>query len=301
MFIAKPRIEVGQIPLVMDGAMGTELMRRGLDLPLPLWSAEANLTHPELVRSVHQDYVKAGADILTTNTFRTTTWTYKKEGFSPRRARERARESLLKSVEIIRQAGGVDLRIAGSMTTLEDCYQPDLFPGSGAAEDTYGETAEWFLETGISLFLFETMGHLTEITAAMEVTKNMNAERWLSLIMKDESSLLSGHKLEDALKLADSSQASLLMLNCNNFKITEKTISNLASEWDHAWGVYPNLGIDQPEPDGTIKDRVSIEIFQRSVRAYIESGASVVGACCGSTPEHIKIIRDTVDELFGKR
>ena len=88
----------------MDGAMGTELMGRGVELPLPLWSAESNLTDPEVVSSIHQDYVDAGADIIGTNTFRTTTWTYRKANFSPKRAQERARSSLMKAVELAQLA-----------------------------------------------------------------------------------------------------------------------------------------------------------------------------------------------------
>ena len=64
-------------PLLLDGAMGTELINRGISLPLPIWSADANLTHPEVVKGIHSDYIKAGADIITTNTFRTTPWTYR--------------------------------------------------------------------------------------------------------------------------------------------------------------------------------------------------------------------------------
>ena len=64
--------------LLLDGAMGTELKNRGVDIPLPLWSAEANIKHPGIVKSIHEDYISSGADIITTNTFRTTSWTYKK-------------------------------------------------------------------------------------------------------------------------------------------------------------------------------------------------------------------------------
>ena len=67
-----------KIPLILDGAMGTELKNRGVKIPLPLWSAEANVIHPDIVKSIHQDYIFSGADIITTNTFRTTSWTYKK-------------------------------------------------------------------------------------------------------------------------------------------------------------------------------------------------------------------------------
>ena len=90
--------------LIMDGAMGTELIARGLNLPLPLWSAETNITDSEIVSAVHHDYVSAGANIIGTNTFRTTTWTYRKAGYSPKRAQERARSSLMKAVELARSA-----------------------------------------------------------------------------------------------------------------------------------------------------------------------------------------------------
>ena len=68
--------------LIMDGAMGTELIRHGLELPLPLWSGDANLTHPGTIYQIHKENIDAGADILTTNTFRTTPRTYSKSGLS---------------------------------------------------------------------------------------------------------------------------------------------------------------------------------------------------------------------------
>ena len=72
--------------LIINGAMGTELMDKGVELPLPLWSAEANITAPEIVKGIHQNYIDAGADIITTNTFRTTTWSFRRAGYSPKRA-----------------------------------------------------------------------------------------------------------------------------------------------------------------------------------------------------------------------
>ena len=68
--------------LIMDGAMGTELIRHGLELPLPMWSGDANLTHPGTIYQIHMENIDAGADILTTNTFRTTPRTYSKSGLS---------------------------------------------------------------------------------------------------------------------------------------------------------------------------------------------------------------------------
>ena len=66
---------------ILDGAMGTELARRGVELKLPIWSSDCNLNNRELVYKIHSDYIQAGADIITTNTFRTTSYTYRKAGF----------------------------------------------------------------------------------------------------------------------------------------------------------------------------------------------------------------------------
>ena len=77
---------ISECPLILDGAMGTELLRMGVELPLPLWSAVANETCSDMVYEIHHEYVNAGANVLTTNSFRTTPYAYKKAGFSRRDA-----------------------------------------------------------------------------------------------------------------------------------------------------------------------------------------------------------------------
>ena len=115
--------------LILDGAVGTELIKRGLKLPLPLWSASANISHPQIITKIHQDYINAGANIITTNTFRTTSWTYKKLGYGDRTAKIKAKESLDRAINCAQNTKGA-MMIAGSITTIEDCYKPEMFPGS---------------------------------------------------------------------------------------------------------------------------------------------------------------------------
>ena len=78
--------------LVLDGAMGTQLNNRGFKTELPLWTADANITHPDLVKSIHSEYIYAGADIITTNTFRSTSWTYKRAGYTDTESKMRAKK-----------------------------------------------------------------------------------------------------------------------------------------------------------------------------------------------------------------
>ena len=172
--------------LIINGAMGTELMDQGIMLPLPLWSAQANTGQPQIVQNIHQKYVDAGADIITTNTFRTTTWSYRRAGYSPKRAQRKAKESLMKAIDLGRSVNPKIL--AGSITSINDCYEPDKFPGKSIAEDSYGETLEWFTEAGVEHIFLETMGHLEEIKIAIDASKNIS-ELYLSLIIKDKEHL----------------------------------------------------------------------------------------------------------------
>ena len=240
---------VTSFPLIMDGAMGTELMDRGLKMPLPLWSADTNITDPEVVKAVHQDYVNAGADIIGTNTFRTTTWTYRKIGLSHKVSQDRARTSLMKAVELARESNPRIL--CASLTSIEDCYDPSLYPGRSITEDTYGENINWFIDAGVDVILFETMGHLEEIEIALETVKDLDHKVWLSLIMKDKDHILSGHDINDVYKLCDKN-IDCLMLNCNTIAKTNETLEIIKDNWINSWGVYPNLGLSEPEPDGEI-------------------------------------------------
>ena len=275
--------------------MGTELMDRGLKMPLPLWSADTNLTAPDIVKSVHLDYVNAGADIIGTNTFRTTTWTYRKAGFSRNASQNRARTSLMKAVELARESKPNIL--GASLTSIEDCYEPSLYPGRNITEDTYGENINWFLDAGVDVILFETMGHLEEIEIALETVKGLDHKIWLSLIMKDKDHILSGHKINDVFSLAFDN-VDCLMLNCNTIAKTNETIEIIKDNWFNGWGVYPNLGLTEPEPDGEIEEKVNEIDFKKTIRSYLKMNPKIIGSCCGSSPIHIKMIKDMKEDFY---
>ena len=282
-------------PLIMDGAMGTELMNRGLKMPLPLWSADTNITNPEVVKSVHLDYVNAGAEIIGTNTFRTTTWTYRKIGLSHKVSQDRARTSLMKAVELARESNPRIL--CASLTSIEDCYDPSLYPGRSITEDTYGENINWFIDAGVDVILFETMGHLEEIEIALETVKDLDHKVWLSLIMKDKNHILSGHHINDVFMLCDKN-IDCLMLNCNTIAKTNETLEIIKDNWINSWGVYPNLGLSEPEPDGEIEEKVQETDFKKTILSYLKMNPKIIGSCCGSSPLHIKMIKEIKEQLF---
>ena len=274
--------------LIINGAMGTELMDQGIMLPLPLWSAQANTGQPQIVQNIHQKYVDAGADIITTNTFRTTTWSYRRAEYSPKRAQRKAKESLMKAIDLGRSVNPKIL--AGSITSINDCYEPDKFPGKSIAEDSYGETLEWFTQAGVEHIFLETMGHLEEIKIAIDASKNIS-ELYLSLIIKDKEHLLSGHLIEDVFPIVND-KISCLMLNCNTIDITNRVLDSFINNWNSKWGVYPNLGLTKPEPDGKMIQKVDDDEFERTMISYIKKSPTIIGACCGSSPKHIRKIKN---------
>ena len=84
-----------KIPFLLDGAMGTELNNRGVKTELPLWTADANILHPDLVQNIHSEYIDAGADYITTNTFRSTSWTYKRAGYTNDKAKNNGKKKFV--------------------------------------------------------------------------------------------------------------------------------------------------------------------------------------------------------------
>ena len=123
-------------PLILDGAIGTELINKGVKTPLPLWSAIANEQNYDEVVKIHKSYIENGCNIITTNTFRTTERTYKKAGYkNPILDSNNSSDLAIKAANEARN--NHDILIAYSIAPLEDCYEPDNFPGQLVAFKEY--------------------------------------------------------------------------------------------------------------------------------------------------------------------
>ena len=285
---------------ILDGAMGSELIRRGLELPEHIWSAAANLSHPELVLEIQKEYVDAGADYITANTFRTTPRAYRKGG-RKQDAEKRAKESMKIAVENAKKAAGNKAQILGSIAPLEDCYSPEMFPGKDTAITEFRQLGRWLVDVGVDILLLETMNSMAETEAGLIALQSFELPLWVCFVLKDDTHLLSGDKLVDALSLIQNYPVEIPLLNCNSLQRTEKAMTRLSENWTGKWGIYPNLGIGEPSPSGRITEYESMGNFIAVMENAIEMGASVVGACCGSYPEHIKNLRSLDSEALEKK
>jgi len=280
---------------ILDGAMGSELIRWGMELPEHIWSAAANLTNPELVLKIHREYVDAGADYITANTFRTTPRAFGKldslvAGFvevNKKDAVLNSRNSLFTAVELAKEAASNSVKVLGSIASLEDCYSPELFPGKNTAITEFRQLGGWLSDAGVDILLLETMNSIAEAEAGLIALQSFELPIWVSFVMKDDEHLLSGDLLLDALTLLQDHSVNTVLLNCNPLQRTEAAMILLTKNWTGKWGIYPNLGIGEPSPNGRITKYESMEKFTALMEKAIDLGASVVGACCGSTPEQI--------------
>ena len=270
--------------------MGSELIKRGEDLPNHLWSADSNLKNPDLVYQIHKDYIDAGSSYITTNTFRTTPRAYGKTKLSELDAIERARKSLKTAVKMAKKAAGNKVKVLGSIAPLEDCYQPELFPGEYISKKEFNQIGKWLKDEGVDIFLIETMNSISETKTCLNAISNFNLPIWVSFVLKNSEDLLSGEKLLDAILAIDRYDVDCIILNCNPIDRTKKAMHILSENWKKEWGIYPNLGIGEPSPDGIIKNIHSDRKFLNIIKDAMAIGATVLGGCCGSGVRHIKLI-----------
>ncbi|MDJ0869310.1 MAG: homocysteine S-methyltransferase family protein [Myxococcota bacterium] len=274
-------------PLVADGATGTELERRGAHTGLPLWSTHALLDAPELVEAIHRDYVLAGAELLTANTFRTQTRTLARGG-----AGDRAAELTALAVELARRAaaaGPGPIWIAGSMPTLEDCYRPDLVPPDDALAREHAEHAGNLAAAGCDLVLVETMNSVREARAATRAARDTDLPVWVSFVTDAGARLLSGEPLREALDAITPLEPLAVGVNCLPPRCVAPALPLLAATGLPV-GVYANLGAPNDETGFTRSDDCSPAELAEAARRWLAAGVRLIGGCCGTTPEHVRAL-----------
>jgi S-methylmethionine-dependent homocysteine/selenocysteine methylase len=253
--------------IILDGATGTELNRRGVDTGLPLWSANALLTDAgqSVLRQVHSDYLRAGADIT-------------------RRAVDIARQA------IAGQDAASPRFVAGSISTLEDCYRSDLVPPDDACRTEHSERVHHLLEAGADLFLIETMNSIREASIAARLAAITGTPVIVSFVCDPYGRILSGESLGDAARELLPLGIRALGVNCGPTPYLKRPLDELQAACPPGFPLiaYGNIGFAD-EHDGWVNtDAVDPEAYCRHAATW---PAHIVGGCCGTTPEHIARLR----------
>ncbi len=262
--------------IVLDGPMGTQLGERGVPIPAPGWSAYALETHPDVIAAIHFDYVRAGADVHRTNTFRT----------QPHVFPDRWRKLITTAVQIARKSVPAD--VAGSIAPYADCYRPDLFPGEGEARLCHRAVARALAEEGVDLLVCETFPHALEARIAVEEASSTGIPTWAALTAGPDGSLMTPEAMEKAARDCVSAGAAAVLVCCTAATKTLAYVERLA-KIGVPFGAYANAG----EPSDGLGFGVdgAAEKYAAIAKTWIDAGAMIVGACCGTGPDHIAKIR----------
>jgi len=261
--------------IVLDGATGTELGRRGVDTRGLLFSAAALLSEAGLsaLRAVHAEYARAGAQVITANTFRT----------NPRKAGGRWAEMTALAVRLAKESGAL---VAGSIAPAADCYRPDLRPPPEVARREHGELARALAEAGCDLLLVETVAAADEGLAAVEAAAATGLPVWVSAMAMADGRMRSGDDLAAFFRSARSAGAVAALINCVPVAGVDAGLDSAAGS-KLPFGAYAHMGEVDAEAGWPPTPVLSPEEYAACAAGWLARGATIVGGCCGTTPAHI--------------
>ncbi len=280
--------------IILDGGTGTDIQRRGAPMSGDTWCAEVNLTHPDIVRAVHEDYIRAGADIITANTFASSALSFNYYGRD---------HDLLEidraAVRIAKQAAsGKPVAVAGSVSTMRP-----VAPGSDRtlkekewpeeeARDLFRRKVENLATAGVDFLMMEMMRDIDYSVYATEAAIATGLPVWVGIsVERDAAGRLVGFGREDQLlndvasRLAACHPAVMSVMHTAAHD-SDKALGILRKCWDGPMGVYPESGYFK-SPDWQFVDVIAPADLVAKSHEWEKLGAHIFGGCCGIGPEHI--------------
>ena len=312
--------------IVLDGATGSEIARLGAAMNSSAWCGVANKTHPDIVRQVHEEYIRAGADVVTANTFSTSRHVLASAGLADETVSINAR-----AVELAREAvNNVSperpIAVAGSMSNMlawiPGTVSPDprFLPTPEEEFNNYQEVAQTLAKSGVDLILMEMMRDIDRSSLAMSAAVETGLPVWIgtSCTLRDDgsASVWNQHSEEpatrlspDHLKSEDKSYDTLIeaMLSFqpqvmgvmhSTIETTNAGLQTLFEHWQGPVMAYPETS---SEVRKGISDKVEPAIFAAHCHDWVESGVQIIGGCCGTTIEHIRAMVNELPDVIGIR
>lgn len=289
-------------PVLLDGGMGQEIYNRGGKGGYGEWAVAALYEDPQLVREIHLDYIRAGADVITTNTYGTTRSRLAAVGMEDR-FETLARAAGELASEAREMAGRGDVRIATSLPPLEASYVNEFELSYEETSAQFGELMD-LLDPYVDIFLGETLSTSFEARAFLEAAQGRGKTTWLALTLTDHggTDLRGDERLADVIPLVGQYAPDALLINCCTPDSVTAALPILQAG-GLPFGGYANGFVEIPsawdERGGVMqletRRDLSPEDYAADVARWIEAGAAVVGGCCETGPDHIARLRQLID------
>jgi homocysteine S-methyltransferase len=286
------RERLGKGVIICDGAMGTMLYSKGIFINRCF--DELNLIQGHLVQEVHREYAQAGAEVIETNTFGANRFKLRPHGLE-----KKLHEINRKGVEIARQASVSTVYVAGAIGPLGRPVEPAGRISREEAVDAFAEQAEALLEGGVDLIIIETISDLNEMLMAVEAIRTLcDVPLVAQMTIGDDQRTPFGDPPEKMAETLSGREIDVIGLNCSvGPKVMLEAIEEMSH---HASGIklsaQPNAGAPQ-----SIEDRFiylsSPEYVAEYGKRFVHAGVTMIGGCCGTTPAHIRALKNTISML----
>ncbi len=276
---------------VFDGAIGTRLYEKGVYVNRNY--DEINLTAPELVLEIHQEYVRAGAEIIETNTYGATRHKLQLFGLE-----NKLREINIAAARIARKAASDKVFVAGAIGPLGLRIEPYGPTSYDEAKEMFREQAEALLEAGVDLFVIETFSDLSEIQQAIKAVRELcDLPIVAQMTIQTDGKTLFGADAKLIARKLEEFGADVIGLNCGVGPThILSAIEQMRQVTEKKLSAQPNAGLPR-DIQGRQFYMCSPEYMSKFAKRFIKAGASFIGGCCGTTPKHIKMICDVVRSL----
>jgi homocysteine S-methyltransferase len=295
--------------VILDGALATELERRGANLDDPLWSAKMLLDGPDLIRQIHVDYFRAGADVATSASYQASFAGFARRGLD----QKQAADLMVQSVRLAQEARDLFWsdpdrrpgRLRPLIAASVGCYGATLHDGSEYRGD-YGLTLEQLVafhrprlevlaQSGADLLACETIPCLLEAEALVRLLPDFGLPAWISFSCKDEAHVCHGERLADCLTLADAcDEVVALGINCTPPRLVPGLLASVNGVTKKPLLVYPNRGESWDAAARCWIGQSGPLDWGKAARAWYAAGARLIGGCCRTTPEDIRQIAQAV-------
>ena len=290
----KQKLDQGRV-VILDGGIGAELEKSGADMDKDLWCGKCSVDNPELVRKVHERYIDAGADVITTNTYGTTPISMKQYGYD-----NLIEKYNQKSVRLAKEAAkNKNIAVAGSVSTFGSFYRLGLkamIPG-------FKEQIKILSEEGVDLIILEAMSSQADIVETIiECSSNISLPVWLSIscVMEDKKVMLGYNdtvdtdthiyeSLEVAIKNFTKLHKGPILIAHSDINVTGHAVKTAKNNFDGVLGAYPNRGYYE-KPHWKFVDNMSPEDYLNEAKSWVKNGVQIIGGCCGVGVEEIKAI-----------
>jgi S-methylmethionine-dependent homocysteine/selenocysteine methylase len=286
--LAEPRT------LIIDGATGTELQRRGVAMSEHAWCGAGALLAPDVLREVHADYIRAGAEVIIVNSYASAPHHLEAAGLG-----ERAEEANRRATELAReardQAASNPVWIAGSLSLLAPNFNDAERPSPTKLAASLSRQATWLAEAGVELLVLEMLRDVTYSTAAAEAALSIGLPVWsgFSCVRGRNGELVTDGHVQGVMPFVDVLESvtglgeELVGIMHSEIEDTTPALDALRCVSPLPLGAWPNSGYFEP-PNWHFDHVISPDAFAQTCAEWVDAGVKVVGGCCGLGPDHIR-------------